>query len=92
MDKTIKFGDLVLGTIGLATIFGIHPARLITFESRPLDKALGSRDICGFTIINRINGIKQMIYKKNFDSFMNNFTNNQRLSINNQFINLNLIY
>ena len=92
MDTKIKFDTLILGSIGLATIFGILLARMMTFVPRPLDKALESGGICVFTIINQINRTKQIIYKKNFDLCMNNFVDNQRLSIINQFINLNLIY
>jgi hypothetical protein len=92
LDTKIKFDTLILGSIGLATIFGIYLARLITFEWRPLDKALESGGICAFTIINQINRTNQIIYNKIFDLFMNNFIDNQRLSIINQFINLNLIY
>ena len=93
MDTTIKFGALVLGTMSLATIFGMYLARLITFEARPLDNKLLGRETCGFIILNRINKSKQMVYQKNFDPFINDFANNQRSSINNQqFIRYNLIY
>lgn len=43
MDRTIKFNTLVLGDIDLAAIFGIYPARMMTFNSRLLNKALVSR-------------------------------------------------
>ncbi|WP_458745939.1 hypothetical protein [Candidatus Nitrosocosmicus sp. T] len=60
MDKIIKFGVLVLSNIGLATIFGIFLARMMTFVPRPLDKVIGRREICGFTSISGRNGIKPL--------------------------------
>jgi hypothetical protein len=65
LDTTIKFGALVLGTIGLATIFGMNLARLIAVESRPLDKTLIGRKTNGLLIFSRGTRLKQRIYKKN---------------------------
>ena len=91
MDTTIKFGALVLGNVSLATIFGIYLARLITFESRPLEKTVGRSAYN--SIIQVINWTKQTLQKKNFALYMNICMNNHNgLNINNQFININMIH
>ena len=93
MDTTILFGVLTVGTIGLATIFGTYLAMMITFEMRPLEKTL-ARVKSGFYRINGIDAPKQIRkWKEYFLALvMNNLTNNQRLSINDQSININVIY
>lgn len=81
MDTIILLGVLIVGTIGLATIFGICLTRMIIFEMRPLEKPL-SRIEGGFYGVMRIDASKQ-IKKWNeyfLALFMNNFTNNQSLA------------
>ncbi|TVP40969.1 potassium-transporting ATPase subunit KdpA [Candidatus Nitrosocosmicus arcticus] len=65
MDTTIQFGVLIVGTIGLATIFGTYLARMITFEMRPLEKTL-ARVESGFYRVIGINATKQMSWKEYF--------------------------
>lgn len=65
MDTTIQFGVLIVGTIGLATIFGIYLARMITFEMRPLERTL-ARVESGFYRVIGINATKQMSWKEYF--------------------------
>lgn len=93
MDTKILFGVIIVGTIGLATIFGTYLARMITFEMRPLEKTL-ARVESGFYRIIGIDAPKQMREWKEYflALLMNNFTNYQRLCINNQFINFIRLY
>ena len=81
MDTIILLGVLIVGTIGLATIFGIYLTRMITFEMRPLEKPL-SRIEGGLYRVMRIDAPKQIKkWKEYFHAlFMNNFTNNQSLA------------
>jgi K+-transporting ATPase ATPase A chain len=65
LDTTIQFGVLIVGTIGLATIFGTYLARMITFEMRPLEKTL-ARVESGFYRVIGINATKQMSWKEYF--------------------------
>lgn len=65
MDTTIQFCVLIVGTIGLATIFGTYLARMITFEMRPLEKTL-ARVERGFYRVIGINATKQMSWKEYF--------------------------
>lgn len=65
MDTTIQFGVLIVGTIGLATIFGTYLARMITFEMRPLEKTL-ARVESGFYRVIGINATRQMSWKEYF--------------------------
>lgn len=65
MDTTIQFCVLIVGTIGLATIFGTYLARMITFEMRPLEKTL-ARVESGFYRVIGINATKQMSWKEYF--------------------------
>lgn len=65
MDTTVQFGVLIVGTIGLATIFGTYLARMITFEMRPLEKTL-ARVESGFYRVIGINATKQMSWKEYF--------------------------
>ena len=65
MDTTIQFCVLIVGTIGLATIFGTYLARMITFEMRPLEKTL-ARVESGFYKVIGINATKQMSWKEYF--------------------------
>lgn len=65
MDTTIQFGVLIVGTIGLATIFGTYLARMITFELRPLEKTL-ARVESGFYRVIGINATRQMSWKEYF--------------------------
>ena len=65
MDTTIQFGVLIVGTIGLATIFGIYLARMITFEMRPLERTL-ARVESGFYRVIGINATRQMSWKEYF--------------------------
>ena len=62
---TIQFCVLIVGTIGLATIFGTYLARMITFEMRPLEKTL-ARVESGFYRVIGINATKQMSWKEYF--------------------------
>lgn len=95
MDTIILLGVLIVGTIGLATIFDIYLTRMITFEMRPLEKPL-SRVEGGFYRVMRIDASKQIKkWKEYFIAlFMNNFPNNQSLAsiINKQSNNPILIY
>lgn len=65
MDTTIQFGVLIVGTIGLATIFGTYLARMITFEMRPLEKTLAKVE-SGFYKVIGINATRQMSWKEYF--------------------------
>jgi potassium-transporting ATPase potassium-binding subunit len=65
LDTTIQFCVLIVGTIGLATIFGTYLARMITFEMRPLEKTL-ARVESGFYRVIGINATKQMSWKEYF--------------------------
>lgn len=65
MDTTIQFGVLIVGTIGLATLFGTYLARMITFEMRPLERTLAKVE-SGFYKIIGINATKQMTWKEYF--------------------------
>jgi len=65
LDTTVQFGVLIVGTIGLATIFGTYLARMITFEMRPLEKTL-ARVESGFYRVIGINATKQMSWKEYF--------------------------
>jgi K+-transporting ATPase ATPase A chain len=65
LDTTIQFGVLIVGTIGLATIFGTYLARMITFEMRPLEKTL-ARVESGFYRVIGINATRQMNWKEYF--------------------------
>ena len=65
MDTTVEFCVLIVGTIGLATIFGTYLARMITFEMRPLEKTL-ARVESGFYRVIGINATKQMSWKEYF--------------------------
>jgi K+-transporting ATPase ATPase A chain len=56
---------LIGGTIGLATIFGLYLARMITFEMRPLERTL-VRVESGFYKVIGINATKQMSWKEYF--------------------------
>ena len=80
----------MVGTIDLATIFGAYLARMIAFEMRPLEKTLVrvAGDLCK---VKGINATKQMNLKEDFLYLFMNNTDNQSLSINNQFNNLILI-
>ncbi|HTH21415.1 MAG TPA: potassium-transporting ATPase subunit KdpA, partial [Nitrososphaeraceae archaeon] len=60
-----QFCVLIVGTIGLATIFGTYLARMITFEMRPLEKTL-ARVESGFYRVIGINATKQMSWKEYF--------------------------
>ncbi|MGD9672719.1 MAG: hypothetical protein AB7U98_04470 [Candidatus Nitrosocosmicus sp.] len=40
LDVTVRFCVFIGGTIGLATIFGLYPAIMITVEMRPLERLL----------------------------------------------------
>ena len=53
------------GTIGLATLFGTYLARMISFETRPLEKTL-ARVEGGFYKILGINVTRQMSWKEYF--------------------------
>ncbi len=55
----------MVGTIGLATIFGSYLARLITFEMRPLEKTLAKVE-SGFYKVIGIDATKQMNWKEYF--------------------------
>jgi len=94
LDKTNKFSALVIGPIGLATVFDIYLARMITFESRPLDKTPGSMGGSGFYYkVKEIDAFKQTNRKKHFlVLFLNNFRNNQSLNVNYQFNNFIRLY
>jgi len=65
LDTTIQFGVLIVGTIGLAAIFGIYLARMLTFEMRPLEKTL-ARVESGFYRVIGINATRQMSWKEYF--------------------------
>lgn len=65
MDTTIQFGVLIVGTIGLATIFGTYLARMITFEMRPLEKTLARVESRFYRVIG-INATRQMSWKEYF--------------------------
>jgi K+-transporting ATPase ATPase A chain len=65
LDTTIQFGVLIVGTIGLATIFGLYLARMITFEMRPLEKTLAKVE-SGFYKVIGINATRQMSWKEYF--------------------------
>ncbi|MDN5845399.1 MAG: potassium-transporting ATPase subunit KdpA [Candidatus Nitrosocosmicus sp.] len=65
MDTTVQLGVLIVGTIGLATIFGTYLARMITFEMRPLEKTL-ARVESGFYKVIGINATRQMGWKEYF--------------------------
>ena len=53
------------GTIGLAIFFGTYIARMIVFETRPLEKTLAKVE-GGFNSILGIKGTKQMSWKEYF--------------------------
>lgn len=65
MDTTVQFGVLIVGTIGLATIFGLYLARMITFEMRPLENTLARVESRFYRVIG-INATRQMSWKEYF--------------------------
>jgi potassium-transporting ATPase potassium-binding subunit len=62
LNTIIQFGILMGGTIGLATFFGTYIARMISFETIPLEKILAKVE-GGFNSLIGINGTKQMSWK-----------------------------
>jgi K+-transporting ATPase ATPase A chain len=86
LDKTIEYGILI-GAIYLAAIFGAYLARIIAFEMEPVEKTL-VRVAGGLCKVKGINATKQMNLKEDFLYLFMSNTNNQSLTIINQFNNL----
>ncbi len=87
MDKTIEYGILIVGAIYLTAIFGAYLARIIAFEMEPVEKTL-VRVAGGLCKVKGINATKQMNLKEDFLYLFMSNTNNQSLTIINQFNNL----
>lgn len=65
MDPIIQLTVIIGGTLGLAVVFGVYIARLIVYETRPLEKTL-SKVENGFYRVIGIDKNHQMTWKQYF--------------------------
>lgn len=69
MDLVIQLAAIIGGALGLAVLFGMYMARMIAYESRPLERTL-SRVENGFYKIIGIDKNHQMTWKEYFLALM----------------------
>jgi K+-transporting ATPase ATPase A chain len=69
LDPVIQLTAVIAGTIGLAVLFGVYIARLIAYETRPLERTL-SRVENGFFRVIGIDKDRQMTWKQYLAALM----------------------